>query len=213
LRGTAQDITDRKRIEEALASTNRRVIEAEERERSRIAMDLHEDIGQRLTLLAIEIERLGKYPANEPADLFDRMHAVRKQTLNILTDVKASAHELHSPRLDYLDIATVMKCFCKEFGERKRVEIDFRNEGQRSLVPPDVSICLFRILQEALYNGVKHSEARRFEVRWWETLDELHLTIGDSGIGFDVEEARKGSGLGLIRMEQAPKTGKGCVFD
>jgi signal transduction histidine kinase len=210
LRGTAQDITDRKRIEEALASTNRRVIEAEERERSRIAMDLHEDIGQRLTLLAIEIERLGKHPANQPADLLDRMHAVRKQTLNILADVKASAHELHSPRLDYLDIATVMKCFCKEFGERKGVEIDFRNEGQRSLVPPDVSICLFRILQEALYNGVKHSEARRFEVRWWEMLNELHLTIGDSGIGFDVEEARKGSGLGLIRMEQRLKLTKGA---
>lgn len=210
LRGTAQDITDRKRIEEALASTNRRVIEAEERERSRIAMDLHEDIGQRLTLLAIEIERLGKHPANQPADLLDRMHAVRKQTLNILADVKASAHELHSPRLDYLDIATVMKCFCKEFGERKGVEIDFRDEGQLGLVPPDVSICLFRILQEALYNGVKHSEARRFEVRWWETLDELHLTIGDSGIGFDVEEARKGSGLGLIRMEQRLKLAKGA---
>ncbi len=95
-----------------------------------------------------------------------------------------------------------MKCFCKEFGERKGVEIDFRNEGQPSLVPPDVSICLFRILQEALYYEVKHSEAQRFEVRLWETLDDLHLRIRDSGVGFDVDAARKGSGLGLIRMEQ-----------
>src|SRR5271169_2736464 len=149
LRGTAQDITESKRTEEALASASSRVIEAGERERYRISMDLHEDIGQRLSLLAIEVEQLQTDPPHQPADALDRMDAVLRQILNILTDVKASAHELHSPRLEYLGIATVMKCFCREFGERKGVEIDFRNHGQPRLVSPDVSICLFRILQEA----------------------------------------------------------------
>jgi signal transduction histidine kinase len=165
-------------------------------------MDLHEDIGQRLSLLAIEVEQLQTDPPNQPA-------AVLRQILNILTDVKASAHELHSPRLEYLGIATVMKCFCREFGERKGVEIDFRNHGQPRLLPPDVSICLFRILQEALYNGVKHSGSQRFEVRLWEMSDDLHLTIKDSGEGFDPEAASKGKGLGLISMEQRLKLVKG----
>ena len=209
LRGTAQDITESKRTEESLASASSRVIEAGERERYRISMDLHEDIGQRLSLLAIEVEQLQTDPPNRPADALDRMDAVLRQILNILTDVKASAHELHSPRLEYLGIATVMKCFCREFGERKGVEIDFRNHGQPRLVPPDVSICLFRILQEALYNGVKHSGVQRFEVKLWETSDELHLTIEDSGAGFDPEAASRGNGLGLISMEQRLKLVKG----
>lgn len=196
-----QDITERKRAEEALSSMNRRVIEAEERERNRIAKDLHEDIGQRLALLAIGIEQLKNDYPNRTVELLDRMDAVWKQTLEILTDVKASAHELYSPRLEYLGVAAVMRIFCEEFGERKKVEIDFRSRGLPSLVQPEVSICLFRVLQEALHNGVKHSGVENFRVQLWAD-DEIHLTVSDSGAGFDLEAARRGRGLGLIRMEQ-----------
>lgn len=193
-----QDITERKRAEEALSCMSRRVIEAEERERNRIAKDLHEDIGQRLALLAIGIEQLKNGLPNRNVELFDRMDAAWKQTLEILTDVKASAHELYSPRLEYLGVAAVMRTFCEEFGERKKVEIDFRSHDLPSLVQP---ICLFRVLQEALHNGVKHSRVQKFRVQLWAD-DEIHLTVSDSGAGFDVEAARRGRGLGLTRMEQ-----------
>jgi len=204
-----QDITERKRAEEALSCINRRVIEAEERERNRIARDLHEDIGQRLALLAIGLEQLKSDLPNQTVELLDRMDAVWKQTLGILTDVKASAHELYSPRLEYLGIAAVMNSFCSEFAERKRVEIDFRNHGLPSVVLPDVSICLFRVLQEALHNGVKHSGVQKFEVQLWGSSDEIHLTVSDSGAGFDIEAATKGGGLGLTRIEQRVKLVKG----
>jgi len=197
-----QDITERKRAEEAVSCMNRRVIEAEERERNRIAKDLHEDVGQRLALLAIGIEQLKNDHPNRTVELLDRMDAVWKQTLEILTDVKASAHELYSPRLEYLGIAAVLRVFCEEFGERKKVEIDFRSHGLPSIVQPEVSICLFRVLQEALDNGVKHSAVQKFSVRLWGASDEIHLTVSDSGAGFDVEAARRGRGLGLTRMEQ-----------
>jgi len=200
-----QDITERKRAEEALSSMNRRVIEAEERERDRIARDLHENIGQRLALLAIGIEQLKSDLPNQTAELLDRMDSVWKQTLEILTDVKASAHELYSPRLEYLGIAAVMNSFCNEFAVRRRVEIDFRGHGLPSSVPPDVSICLFRVLQEALHNGVKHSGAQKFEVQLWGVSDEIRLTVSDSGAGFDLEAARNGPGLGLTRIEQRVK--------
>ena len=196
-----QDITERKRAEEAVSCMNRRVIEAEERERNRIAKDLHEGIGQRLTLLAIGIEQLKNDHPNRTVELLDRMDAVWKDTLEILTDVKASAHELYSPRLEYLGVAAVMRIFCEEFGERKKVEIDFRSRGLPSLVQPEVSICLFRVLQEALHNGVKHSGVEKFRVQLWAD-DEIHLTVSDSGAGFDLHAARRGRGLGLIRMEQ-----------
>jgi PAS domain S-box-containing protein len=204
-----QDITERKRAEEALSRMSRRVIEAEERERNRIARDLHEDIGQRLALLAIGIEQLKNNLPSQTVELLDRMNTVWMETLKILTDVKASAHELYSPRLEYLGIAAVMNSFCAEFGERKKVEIDFRNHGLPGLVPPDISICLFRVLQEALHNGVKHSGVYKFEVCLWGTADEIHLKVSDSGAGFDLEVARKGRGLGLTRMEQRVKLVEG----
>lgn len=203
--GMAVDITERKQAEATLANVKRRAIEAEERESSRIARDLHEDIGQRLALLAIEIEQLKTEVPNQNVEARNRIDAVWNRTLEILTDVKASAHELHSPRMEYLGIAAVMRSFCNEFGERKRVEIDFKNHGLPSVMLPDVSICLFRVLQEALYNGLKHSGVQQFEVELWGTAVEIHLTVRDSGAGFDLEAARRGRGLGLIRMEERLK--------
>jgi PAS domain S-box-containing protein len=206
--GMAADITERKQAEEALASVSRRVMEAEERERNRIARDLHEDIGQRLALLAIEIERLKTDP-RQTNEMLNHMDVVWKQTLEVLDDVKACAHELHSPRLEYLGIAAVMRSFCEEFGKRRKVEIDFRSHDLPGLVSPDISLCLFRVLQEALYNAVKHSGVRRFEVQLWRQSDTVNLTVSDSGVGFELEAATKSRGLGLLRMEERVKLLKG----
>ena len=207
--GVSLDITERKLAEEALSCMNRRVIEAEERERDRIAKDLHENVGQRLALLAIAIEQLKNDFPHQAVELLDRMDAVWRKTLEILTDVKASAHELYSPRLEYLGIAAVMRTFCEEFGERKRVEIDFRSHDFPSPVLPDVSICLFRVLQEALHNGVMHSGVQKFSVQLWGESDEIHLRVSDSGVGFDLRAARRGRGLGLVRIEQRVKLVEG----
>jgi PAS domain S-box-containing protein len=206
--GMAADITERRQAEEALASVSRRVMEAEERERNRIARDLHEDIGQRLALLAIEIERLKTDP-RQTNEMLNHMDVVWKQTLEVLDDVKACAHELHSPRLGYLGIAAVMRSFCEEFGKRRKVEIDFKSHDLPGLVSPDISLCLFRVLQEALYNAVKHSGVRRFEVQLWRQSDTVNLTVSDSGVGFELEAATKSRGLGLLRMEERVKLLKG----
>jgi signal transduction histidine kinase len=202
----------RKQAEEALSSVSHRVIEAEEKERRRIASNLHEDIGQRLALLSIVIEQLEADSGNSAIDLQSRLDAVRKETLRILTDVKALAHELHSPRLEYLGIAAVMSSFCKEYGERKGVEIDFRSDGLPSTAPPDISLCLFRVLQETLHNAVQHSGVRKFDVQLEGMSDAIRLTVSDSGVGFNLEAARKNGGLGLNRMQERLKLVKGSLF-
>jgi len=201
----------RKQAQEALSSVSYKVIEAEEQERQRIAKDLHENIGQRLTLLAIEAEQLETDPPNPTIDVPSRMGAVRKQTLEILTDVKALAHELYSPRLEYLSIAAVMSSFCKDYGERRRVEIDFRSDGLPSFVPPDVVLCLFRVLQEALHNAVEHSGMRKFDVQLSGISNEIHLTVSDCGVGFDLATAKTGRGLGLNRMQERLRLVKGSL--
>ncbi len=203
--GMAVDITERKQAAEALANLSRKVIEAEERERKRISVELHEDIGQRLTMLAIEIEQLKQSATKPNLALLGRLDAMSKETLGILDDVKASAHELHSPRLEYLGIAAITRGFCKEFSHRKGVNIGFSTNGVPNTVQPELSICFFRVLQEALYNGLKHSGVQQFEVQIWGTEGQLHLTVVDSGAGFDVAAARNGTGLGLIRMEERLK--------
>jgi signal transduction histidine kinase len=200
----------RKQAEDAVSSVSHRVIEAEEQKRQRIAKDLHDNIGQRMTMLVLEIERL-KRDFLKAVDAPGRIDAVRIQSLEILTDVKTTAHELYSPRLEYLGLAGVMSSFCRDFGAQKRVEIDFKSDGLPSVIPPDISLCLFRVLQEAVRNAVKHSGVRQCDGRLWATSDEIHLTVTDCGVGFDREPASKAGGLGLNRMRERLKIVKGSL--
>ena len=199
-----------KQAQEARSSVGYRVIEAEEQERHRIAAELHEDIGQRLTLLALEIDQI-KPDSLNAVDMPSRINAVWKHSLEILTDVKTLAHELYSPRLEYLGMAAVMRSFCRDLSERKRVEIDFKCDGIPSPVPPEISLCLFRVLQEALHNAAKHSGVRQFDVQLKETSNEIHLSVSDCGVGFNLEAARKAGGLGLNRIEERLKLVKGSL--
>jgi signal transduction histidine kinase len=116
---------------------------------------------------------------------------------------------LHSSKLEYLGITAAMGAFCKEFGEQQKLEIDFKTHGLPTPVPPDISLCLFRVLQEALHNSAKHSGVRRFEVQLWGMSGEIHLTVRDSGSGFDRKAAKERRGLGLISMEERLKLLKG----
>jgi len=198
----------RKQAEEALSSVGYKVIEAEERERQRIARDLHEDIGQRVTMLVIEIEQL-KAGSLNGVEVPSRIDALLKQNKELLTDIKTLAHELYSPRLEYLHIAGVMRSFCRDFGEQKRVEIAFRSHGLPNLVPPDISLCLFRVLQAALHNAAEYSGVREFDVQLNGTSDEIHLTISDRGVGFNLETTKTSRGLGLNHMRERLKLVKG----
>jgi PAS domain S-box-containing protein len=206
--GIGIDVTDRKHAEEALASVSHKLIEAQERERTRIAGELHDDIGQRLAFLAIELEQL-QLSASNLSEVRRRISELHKQTSQIATDVQLVSHELHSSRLDYLGLAPAMRGFCQELGEQQRVEIDFTTYDLPNPLPPDISLCLFRVLQEALHNSAKHSGAQRFKVRLWGASDEVHLTVSDPGAGFTMESARESRGLGLISMEERVKFVKG----
>jgi PAS domain S-box-containing protein len=206
------DITERKLAQEALASLSRRLIEAQEQERTRIARELHDDICQRLALLAIQLEQMQQNPPNLPVEVGSRMGELRRQTSEIATDVQSLSHELHSARLQYLGLAAAVRGFCQEFGEQQNVEIDFNTHGMpKSPLSADISLCLFRVVQEALHNSAKHSGVRYFEVRLWGVSGEIHLTVTDSGLGFDREAAKESRGIGLISMEERLKLVNGTL--
>jgi PAS domain S-box-containing protein len=205
-----QDITERKLAEAALVDVNRRLIEAQEQERARIARDLHDDIGQRLALLAVQLEQLQQNPRNLP-EIRSLMGQLQEQASEIAADIQSLSHELHSSKLEHLGLAGSLRGLCREFGEQQKVEIDFKAHDLPGPVSPDISLCLFRVLQEALHNSLKHSGVRHFEVRLWGTSSETHLTISDSGAGFDPEAAKTSRGLGLISMEERLKLLKGTL--
>jgi PAS domain S-box-containing protein len=206
--GMVADITQRKQADEALAGVGRRLIEAQDQERTRIARELHDDIGQRLALLAFELDQLHQELPNPP-EIRSRMGELQKQTSAIATDIQTLSHELHSAKLEYLGIAAAMRGFCKEFGMQQKAEIDFKTHDLPSPLSPDISLCLFRVLQEALHNSAKHSGVRHVEVQLWGTSDEIHLMVNDSGVGFDSEAVKESGGLGLISMEERLKLLKG----
>jgi PAS domain S-box-containing protein len=206
-----RDITERKVAEQTLLSVNRRLIEAQEQERTRIARELHDDIGQRLALLTVELEHLKRTSPELPVEVRTRIGELQKQTSDIGTDTQSLSHELHSSKLEYLGVAAAARSFCREFGEQQKVEIDVQTHDLPGALPPEASLCLFRVLQEALHNSAKHSGVRHFEVQLWGTLEEIHLTVKDSGVGFDREAAKTTRGLGLISMEERLKLVNGTL--
>lgn len=203
--GSCVDITESKLAEEALYSIGSRLIEAQEDERTRIARELHDDFSQRMALLAIELDRLRQDIPGSNGDAVNRMDAVRKHASEIGSDIQALSHQLHSAKLDYLGIAVAMKDFCNEFGEKQKLKIDFRSQNLPSPVSPEVALCLYRVLQEALHNAAKHSHVSHFDVQLQGVPGEIQLTIKDAGVGFDVESVNKRRGIGLISMRERVK--------
>ncbi len=204
--GSCIDVTDHKLAEEALSDMTRKLVAAQEKERTRIARELHDDINQRLAMLAVELEQL----QNDPSQIQQRVSELRKQTTEISNDVQALSHDLHSSHLEYLGAVAAIKSWCKEFGERQGMQIDCTHDVQ-SVLPQEIGICLFRVLQEALHNAAKHSGVKRIEVQLHKESDEVHLTIRDLGKGFDVEAAVQGRGLGLISMKERIRLVNGTI--
>jgi PAS domain S-box-containing protein len=198
--GSCIDITERKLAEESLATIGRRLIEAHEAERTWIGRELHDDINQRLALLAIALDRWSHDAStNEVTEL---VRHTRARITEIAQDVQALSHRLHSSKLDYLGLATAAKSFCRELSEKTKVEIGFEYAGIPHTLSKEVSLCLFRVLQEALLNAVKHSGARSFTVDLQGTEESIELTVADFGAGFQEQEACTRHGLGLISMRE-----------
>ena len=178
--GVNIDVTDQKLAEEALANMTRKLIEAQEQERSRIGREIHDDINQRLAMLAVELEQ-----PLDPSEFQNRVQGFREELRQISDDVQALPHDLHSSKLEYLGVVAGIKSWCKEFAERQKMDVEFKSDV-RAVLPLDIGRPLFRVLQEALHNVVKHSGVKRIEVELSENSGEIHLTIRDSGKGFDV---------------------------
>ncbi|MGC1423923.1 MAG: PAS domain-containing protein [Terracidiphilus sp.] len=209
--GSCTDVTEQRLAVEALSDVGSRLIKAQEQERTRIARELHDDISQRLALTVIELDGIKSDISNSNLSAFNRVAHLRNYTSEIAADLQALSHELHSVRLEHLGLAVTMRGFCQEFGEKHKMRIEFRCHDLPGHLPGDISLCLFRVLQEAAHNAAKHSGTPRLDVQCWGTPDEIQLAVTDAGVGFDPEAAAKGRGLGLFSMSERVRLVNGSI--
>jgi PAS domain S-box-containing protein len=203
--GSCVEVTERKLAQEALSSMSRRLIEAQELERAWIARELHDDINQRLALLAVNLDRLRQeLPLLAPATS-RRLEQIGACLSELSSDIQTLSHRLHSSKLEYLGVVAAASSFCGELSEKHGVQIDFHPEAIPKSLPREIALSLFRVLQEALQNATKHSGSRHFEVFLRGAAHEIELRVSDSGVGFDTEKLPDRHGLGLTSMKERLK--------
>jgi PAS domain S-box-containing protein len=200
--GSAIDTTDQKLAQQALEKVSGQLIAAQEAERSRIARELHDDICQRLALLSMELEQANRSSNDSAVQRNPKIDKIRQHCAEIAGAVQALSHQLHSSKLEYLGIVAAVTSFCREFSEQHEVSVRFSNQDVPSFLPPDISLSLFRITQEALQNALKYSGVSEFAVSLRGAAGEIQLEISDGGVGFDVEQAKRQKGLGLVSMQE-----------
>lgn len=203
--GSAIDISDRKRLEEAISALSQRLIEAHEEERSRLARELHDDVNQRLAMLIMQLEALKRSLPPSPAELEPMVEDTIARLSDLVRDLQALSYGLHSPRLELLGLAGAAAGLCRELSASQGVAIDCHVETLPARLPPALAQCLFRVMQEALQNAIRHSGASRIRATLGAGPDRIELTVEDAGRGFDSTHAFEGRGLGLSSMRERLK--------
>jgi signal transduction histidine kinase len=178
-----------------LKQSSSKQVAAQDQERLRIARELHDDVCQQLTLVQLDLEE-----ARDVADpslnsrlaiIYDRVSDVAKATHEI-------SHGLHPTFLKH-GLGVALRALCRRIGTEKSLQVSFIDETQPSSAPIEISLCLYRVAQEALQNVAKHSHAQSVTVELKDKSDRISLRIGDDGIGFNMREERM-NGLGLVSM-------------
>jgi signal transduction histidine kinase len=181
-----------------------RLIAAQEEERRRIARELHDDISQRLALLAVELEHLA-LDAPGGATFRYRARDLSRMAGDIAADLHRICHSLHPAKLDTLGLVAAVNSFCQELWSRQHLRVRFTHEKVPRAVPGDVALCLYRIVQESLHNVIKHSGVLEADVHLSGAGRDLLLRIADAGTGFDPAAAGN-AGVGLTSMQERVKS-------
>jgi len=188
-----------------------RLITAQESERRRIALLLHDDLSQNIAAMGVAISRLKRKPPASPDLLCAELDRLGTQTNELTTQIRRLSHQLHPDVLEHVGLVAALESEVTEFGHNEQIKVEFKAEIKSEHVPLDVSVCLYRVAIEALRNVSRHSGASSARVAIAEDEASFTLEVSDSGKGFDVERAKRGSGLGLISAEERVKLLQGSL--
>jgi PAS domain S-box-containing protein len=207
--GVLRDITERKRAEETLRDLSRRLIRAHEEERALLARELHDDLTQRVAVLAIEVGR-AELAAPEGSQA-QAMGSVREGLVRLSEDIHSLAYQLHPSVLEELGLAEALRAECERLGRQGRLDLSLELDPLPAFVGRDAALCLFRVAQEALNNVTRHAGARAASVALRQMDGGLLLAVRDDGVGFDPASPGTGRSLGLASMRERVRLVNGTL--
>ncbi|HJZ89648.1 MAG TPA: PAS domain S-box protein [Gemmataceae bacterium] len=201
------DLTERRQAEDKMRTSQQelkrltgRLLEAQEVERRRVARELHDDVNQGLALLSMEMDLLAGIRPTSSAEIADRVLGLSGRVKELSSSVHDLSHQLHPSKLEHLGLVTAVRGLCRELEHSHGLHVKFTHQPDPGEVPVETALCLYRIVQEALRNVVKHSGTDHAAVELSGTADGIRLRVSDDGIGFD--PAQGNGGLGLVSMRE-----------
>lgn len=192
----------RKRSEKSTRELAGRLINAQEKERRRIAAELHDDVCQRLALVCLQIDTLRASPPKAQEALIDELSLLYDEADMISSDIHQFSRELHPSILERLGLLAALRRFCAEFAAHRKITVNFSTSGDEAVLDRESALALFRVGQECLMNISKHSGAESCDVSLQFAPDRTILRVRDNGNGFDSNELKEGTGLGVQSMRE-----------
>lgn len=188
---------------EDLQALAARLLTAQEEDRRRISRDLHDDVNQRLAMIAVDVETLSLRPPASKAALGRTLRSVQDRIVEISDDIRRFVHQLHPSILDDLGLPIALQQLMEDFACRTGLKSTFRHEHVPPALSRDLATCFYRIAQESLSNVARHAEASRVEMDLAGTDGGLVLSVADDGRGFDRGTTGAApAGLGLVSMNE-----------
>jgi PAS domain S-box-containing protein len=195
-----RQVAKRKHVEEARTDLLRRLVHAQEVEHRRVARELHDDLTQRLAVLAIDAGSLEQLPGCPP-DVGRRARVMRDELVALSESVHSLSRQLHPSILDDLGLTDALRSECQSIYQRDGIAVTYHAQDVPTDLPRDVTLCVYRVAQEALRNVARHARSLQASIRLVANDRELVLSVRDKGIGFEVA-ARGKSGIGLENMRE-----------
>ena len=166
-----------------------------------VSRELHDDLSQKLAMIAFDTGSLILSPPSTVEQMKEPLRNLKTRVVQLSHDVRRISHGLHPSILEDLGLAAALNELCEEFSARDEMQVTFEQEAVPNALPVKVASCLYRVAQEALYNALKHAQARQASLRAWRSPEGIHLHICDNGVGFDAR-GRSRPGLGIVSMQE-----------
>lgn len=199
--GVIFDVTEERFAEKERVELSGRLINAQEQERSRLARELHDDFGQRLSLAAFEADRLAETTKDSHPEISEHVRELYSSLSRLISDLHLISHRLYSAKLESLGLVPSLRSACEDFAKQHATRVDFLDKNVPKSLFPDTALCLFRIVQEGLHNIASHAKASKVTVRITGSAETISLILGDNGIGFQPSRSPS-TGIGLQSMKE-----------
>ena len=209
--GSSIDITERKAAEQSLMELSGKLIQAREDERARIARELHDDLSQSVALMSLELDQLRQSAPASAEDWRATVQAIMQQSNDLSIEIHRMSRALHPSKLAHLGLVAALRSLCVDLSHSYELNIKFTHAEVPADLPKEVSLCLYRIVQESLNNVVRHSGAREALVDLRCSEQEIRLRVADRGNGFDMESGGSKKGLGLLSMRERMRLVGGAI--